>query len=42
LLALIKLDDDSLRLYFVSEDDAYKTEHYGVRRPIDPDGPLIV
>jgi CRISPR-associated protein Cas2 len=42
LLALIKPDDDSLRFYFVSEDDAHKTEHYGVRRPIDPDGPLIV
>ena len=42
LLALIEPGDDSLRFYFVSEDDAHKTEHYGVRQPIDPDGPLIV
>lgn len=42
LLKLIELDEDSLRLYFVSEDDANKTEHHGVRRPLDPDGPLIV
>lgn len=42
LLALVRLDEDSLRFYFVSEDDAHKTEHHGVRRPVDPDGPLIV
>jgi CRISPR-associated protein Cas2 len=42
LLAIVRLDEDSLRFYFVSEDDAHKTEHHGVRRPIDPDGPLIV
>ena len=42
LLKLIELDEDSLRFYFVSEDDAHKTEHHGVRCPIDPDGTLIV
>jgi CRISPR-associated protein Cas2 len=42
LLSLIKVEDDSLRFYFISEDDAQKTEHHGVRQPIDPDGPLIV
>jgi CRISPR-associated protein Cas2 len=42
LLDQINVDEDSLRLYFVSEDDARKTEHHGVRRPLDPDGTLIV
>jgi CRISPR-associated protein Cas2 len=42
LLDVVDLDEDSLRFYFVSEDDANKTEHHGVRRPVDPDGPLIV
>lgn len=34
--------EDSVRIYFISEDDARKTEHYGVREPIDPEGTLIV
>ncbi|MGH7295008.1 MAG: CRISPR-associated endonuclease Cas2 [Polyangiaceae bacterium] len=42
LLATVDTRKDSLRIWFVSEDDAQKTEHYGVRRPIDPDGPLVV
>ena len=42
LLDSVTADEDSLRLYFVSEDDARKTEHHGVRRPLDADGPLIV
>ncbi|WNG49159.1 CRISPR-associated endonuclease Cas2 [Archangium minus] len=33
---------DSLRFYYVSIDDAQRIEHYGVRRPLDPTGPLVV
>lgn len=33
---------DSLRFYYVSIDDAHRVEHYGVRRPLDPTGPLVV
>ena len=33
---------DSLRFYFVSSDDARRVEHHGVRRPLDPTGPLVV
>ncbi len=42
--ALLKIIDpahDSLRIWHVSEDDARKTEHYGVREPLDVDGPLL-
>lgn len=42
--ALLKMIDparDSLRFWFLSEDDAKKTEHYGVREPVDLDGPLV-
>ena len=42
LLDIIDQDHDSLRLWLLSEDDAGKTEHHGVRQPIDLDGPLIV
>ena len=42
LLGTIDAERDSLRIWFVSEDDAQKTEHHGVRKPLDPDGPLVV
>ena len=42
LLDLIDPTKDSLRIWYVAEDDANKTEHHGVREPIDVDGPLIV
>lgn len=42
LLDIIDQSHDSLRLWHLSDDDARKTEHYGVREPIDLDGPLIV
>jgi CRISPR-associated protein Cas2 len=41
---LVKIIDpahDSLRIWYLSEDDAQKTEHYGVREPLDLDGPLV-
>lgn len=42
LLDVIDPTRDSLRIWYVADDDARKTEHHGVREPIDPDGPLIV
>ncbi len=42
VLGIINADEDSLRIYRLSEDDAEKTEHHGVRVPLDPDGPLVV
>jgi CRISPR-associated protein Cas2 len=42
LLDVVDSTKDSLRIWFVSEDDARKTEHYGLKAPIDTDGPLIV
>lgn len=42
LLDIVDLSLDSVRVYFIGDDDAKKTEHLGVRKPLDPDGPLIV
>jgi len=42
LLDIIDTTKDSVRVYFLGDDDAKKTEHHGVRKPLDPDGPLIV
>lgn len=42
LLDIIDRKQDSLRFWYISEDDVQKTEHHGVRKPLDLDGPLIV
>lgn len=42
LLETVDVAKDSLRIWFVSEDDAGKTEHHGVREPLDPEGQLII
>lgn len=42
LLAEACLEQDSLRFYFLDEATRRKTEHHGIRRPIDMQGPLIV
>lgn len=34
--------EDSLRFYFLDEASRTKTEHHGVKRPMDLSGPLIV
>jgi hypothetical protein len=34
-------DQDSLRFYFLEGGTNARTEHYGVRRPIDLTGALI-
>jgi CRISPR-associated protein Cas2 len=41
LLSIIERAEDSLRFYFLSADAARKTEHHGVREPLDLDGPLV-
>lgn len=42
LLRTIDDSADSLRIYRLGDDDAGRTEHYGVREPLDLDGPLVV
>jgi CRISPR-associated protein Cas2 len=42
LLEILEPAEDSLRFYFLSADTAQKTEHHGVREPLDLDGPLVV
>lgn len=42
LLEIVDTEKDSLRIWYVGDDDARKTEHYGVRVPLDLDGPLVV
>jgi len=42
ILDIIETSTDSVRIYFLPEDAAKKTEHHGVRAPLDPDGPLVV
>lgn len=41
-LSIVNADEDSLRIYFLSGEDSRKTEHYGVRPALDPDGPIVV
>jgi CRISPR-associated protein Cas2 len=42
LLQEIAITEDSLRFYFLDEAAKSKTEHHGVKCPIDLEGPLIV
>ncbi len=42
LLEEMEASTDSLRFYFIRENDAVRTEHHGVRRPLDPTGALIL
>jgi CRISPR-associated protein Cas2 len=42
LLQQFDATKDSLRFYFIRENDAARTEHHGTRPPVDPMGPLIV
>ncbi|MDR0966960.1 MAG: CRISPR-associated endonuclease Cas2 [Myxococcales bacterium] len=41
LLSIINEEEDSLRFWFLGDDEAQKTEHHGVRKPLDLDGPLV-
>ena len=42
LLREIKMDEDSLRFYFLDENAARRTEHHGVDKPVDLTAPLIL
>jgi CRISPR-associated protein Cas2 len=41
LLSEICIREDSLRFYFLDEDARRRVEHYGVKEPMDLEGPLI-
>ncbi len=42
LLTEIKVDEDSLRFYFLDEKAVQRTEHHGVDKPINLSEPLIL
>jgi len=42
LLSEIKMDEDSLRFYFLDEKAVTQTEHHGVVKPVDLTEPLIL
>ena len=42
LLSEFDAREDSLRFYFLDESSRERTEHHGVKRPIDVEAPLIV
>jgi len=41
LLGEMMEEEDSLRFYFIDEAAQKKTEHHGLGKPIDLEGPLI-
>jgi CRISPR-associated protein Cas2 len=42
LLKEIAKEEDSLRFYFLDEAAKSRTEHHGIRAPVNLEGPLIV
>ena len=42
LLREIKDDEDSLRFYFLDEKAVARTEHHGIKAPVDLTEPLIL
>ena len=42
LLTEIKVEEDSLRFYFLDEKAVTRTEHHGAAKPIDLTEPLIL
>jgi CRISPR-associated protein Cas2 len=42
LLDLFKPSEDSLRFYFLGEDDVASAEHHGTKPTVDFDGPLVL
>ena len=42
LLHEIKVEEDSLRFYFLDKTAKQKTEHHGVAKPLDLSEPLIL
>lgn len=41
LIDNLYLTKDSLRIDFIDEGDAGRTEHHGLREPLDLEGPLV-
>jgi CRISPR-associated protein Cas2 len=42
LLDIINKEEDSVRIYFLHEAVRKKTEHYGIKRPLDYEEPFVV
>jgi CRISPR-associated protein Cas2 len=42
LLREIKLDEDSLRFYFLDESAVQRAEHHGAHEPVDLTEPLVL
>jgi len=42
LVKKINPEEDSLRLYLLDRDMEDKIEHYGINKPVDLAGPLLV
>ena len=42
LIDAIKLEEDSLRFYFLGKNWKGRVEHMGTQKAYDPEGPLIV
>jgi CRISPR-associated protein Cas2 len=42
LLEIINPEEDSLRIYPLDENARDRIEHFGLKKPIDLEGPLIV
>jgi CRISPR-associated protein Cas2 len=42
LLREIKVDEDSLRFYFLDANAEQRTEHHGTEKPVDLSEPLIL
>jgi CRISPR-associated protein Cas2 len=41
LIQQIKIDEDSLRFYFLGKNWKIRVEHLGVKTDYDPEGPLV-
>ena len=42
LLKAVDLKQDSLRFYYLDKDARKKTEHHGIKEPVDFDAPLVL
>ncbi len=42
LLGILNPEEDSLRFYFIGDDDMKRAEHHGVKPAVDFQGPLIL
>jgi len=42
LLAIINPEEDSLRFYFLGEDDVKQAEHHGIKAAVDFQAPLVL